>query len=139
MAVGRLTKAAQETAVGEGLAVGCLALEVIAVTAEKMAVEFAFRRAWRDWEWSSPFPAIHASHARNDLLRILRASPRRRGAIIAAWSSGRVYEPHLRGDWNLAEAGEILESATGVPLRGWMELARAFTEDLGDHKVWRAA
>ena len=137
MAADRLTKAQQETAVGEGLAVGCLAIGVIAVTSEKMAVELAFVRAWREWAWSSPFPVIHATHARNDLLRILHASPRRRGSVLAGWSSDREHQPYLPVDWGVDEAGESLESWTGVPLQGWVELARAFVEDLGEAKVRR--
>lgn len=133
----QLTKAAQETAVGEGLAVGCLALGVVAVTAEKMAVEFAFRRAWSGWGWSPGFRAVNVSHERNDLLRILHASPRRRGSFIAEWSSGREHEPRLRGDWDLEASGAALEDTTGVPLDGWIELARYFVDDLGENKIRR--
>ncbi|MGB6161548.1 MAG: hypothetical protein WCF33_21580 [Pseudonocardiaceae bacterium] len=138
MAADRLTKAQQETSVGEGLAVGCLAIGVLAVTSEKMAVELAFVRAWRKWAWSSRFPTIHATHARNDLLRILHDSPRRRRSVLAEWSSDHMYQPYLREDWEVEEASESLESWTGVPLRGWVELARAFVEDLGEAKIWHA-
>lgn len=137
MAADRLTKAQQETSVGEGLAVGCLTIGVVAVTSKKMEVEFAFIRAWRGWAWSSHFPAVHATHARNDLLRILHASPRRRGPVLAEWSSDREYQPYLREGWEVAEAGKSLESWTGVPLQDWAELARTFAEDLGKANVRR--
>lgn len=41
----RLTKTQQETAVGEGLAVGVLAIGVEAVTTSRMTVDSAFRAA----------------------------------------------------------------------------------------------
>jgi len=124
-----LTKVDQETAVGQGLAVGCLALGVTAVTSKKMSVEFAFIRAWRDWTWAPRFPRIRADLERNDILRIIHASPRRRGGYIAEWSVGRDLEPLLRGDRDVDEAGTQLEIASGVPLSGWVELARTFTND----------
>ena len=125
---------------GEGLAVGCLALGIAAVTSGKTAVESAFRRAWRQWAWSSQFPAIHASLTRNDLLPILRNSSRRRRRVIAEWSStGPEYQPRLREPWdNIEEAAEDLPTFTSVPLQGWVELARVFIEDLGENKVRRA-
>jgi hypothetical protein len=134
-----MTKAQQETAVGEGLAVGCLALGIASVTSNKMDVEFAFRHAWRDWQWAYLFPVVHASISRNDLLRIVRASPRRRGAIVAEWDMGRVLTPILNfDDESLKGAGALLETSTGVPFQGWLSLARAFTDDLGEDKVQRA-
>jgi hypothetical protein len=39
-----MTKATQETAAGEGLAVGCLALGVTAVTSARMDVDLSFSR-----------------------------------------------------------------------------------------------
>lgn len=122
-----LSKARQETAVGEGLAIGCRALGFTAVTSNKMAVEFAFVRAWRDWRYASTFRVVHATHARNDLLRILHASSNRRGVIVADWSCGRYYEPRLRGDWDVEECASLVERGTDVPLDGWIDLARAFT------------
>lgn len=50
-----MTKAMQETTVGEGLALGCLSLGIIAVTSNKMDVEFAFGRAWRNWPQADRF------------------------------------------------------------------------------------
>lgn len=135
----QLTKAQQETAVGEGLAVGCLALGITAVTSNKMAVEFAFIRAWREWAWALLFPVVHASHGRNDLLRILCASPRRRGAFVAEWSSEGTWVPLLRGGLNVDEAGDLLQGSTGVPPIGWTDLAQAFVDDLGTNEVHGAS
>ncbi|MEO8136172.1 MAG: hypothetical protein ABI831_19625 [Betaproteobacteria bacterium] len=133
-----LTKAKQETAVGQGLAVGCLALGVTAVTSKKMSVEMAFIRAWRDWPQARHFPTIRADLERNDILPIIHDSPRRRGGYIAEWAVGRTLEPLLRGDWDVDEAGAQLEIASDVPLEGWIELARAFTDDLDQNELIRS-
>ena len=39
------TKARQEIDLGEGLAIGCLALGAAAITSTKQAIELSFRRA----------------------------------------------------------------------------------------------
>lgn len=38
--------------------------------------------------------------------------------------------PYIAETWSVEDAGEILEGSTGVPLAGWVELARAFVDDL---------
>ena len=42
-----MTKAAQETYVGAGLAVGLLATDVVEVSANRMSTDVAFTGAWR--------------------------------------------------------------------------------------------
>jgi hypothetical protein len=69
-----MTKAAQESVLGEGLALGLVALGVDSVNGSTMSVEFAFQRAWRDWTHCVIFPAVHAHLKRNDLLRIIGTS-----------------------------------------------------------------
>ena len=125
---------------GEGLAIGCLEHGVVSVTSTKMTLEFAFMRAWRDWRWASTFPVVRASLERNDLLRILHDSERRRGSIVAAWSCGRRMEPHLRMDgWDINDGAEVLQAECGVPLSGWSDLASVFVADLGEDNVTRSA
>jgi hypothetical protein len=51
----------------------------------------------------------------------------------------RWYEPYLRSDWTIEEAGESLADNTGVGLDAWTELARLFIERLGPDKVSYAA
>lgn len=80
-----MTKAAHETAAGEGLALGLVALDVDSLNGSKTSVEFAFQRAWRDWTHRSRFPAVHADVARNDLLRIIDKSEGRRSAHLSEW------------------------------------------------------
>jgi len=59
--------------------------------------------------------------------------------MLAAWECGRVYEPYLRSNWTIEEAGESLAENTGVGLEAWLELARLFVERLGQDKVSYAA
>jgi hypothetical protein len=124
-----MTPTQQQTAVGEGLAIGCLALSVTGFTSAKMTVTFAFRHAWNRWTETASFPSIHAELSRNDILRILNMSERRRGSLVAAWDcSGREYQPYLwQDDWNVEESAEVLEETCGIPLKGWVNLAEVFT------------
>ena len=58
----KLSKATQETSVGEGLALGCIALGVSSVMGSKMDVESGFRHAWSNWSYRSLFPTIRGRH-----------------------------------------------------------------------------
>lgn len=124
----QMTKAAQQTYVGEGLAIGCLALGVVAIVSDKMDVEFSFRHAWRNWSHASRFPQVRASAERDDIMRILDSSLGRRGAHLAQWVvTGPEFEPSLRQDWEFDEFREHLAEFSGVGLDGWVDLARTFT------------
>jgi len=125
-----MTKAAQETAVGEGLALGLVALGVDSFNGSKMSVEFAFQRAWRNWPHRGRFPAVHADVALNDLLRIIGKSEGRRSAHLSGWAAQWPFVAYVREDWKVEEVGELLESSSGVALNAWIELARAFIDDL---------
>ncbi len=125
-----MTKAAQETAVGEGLALGLVALDVGSFNGSKVSVEVAFQRAWRDWSHRARFPVVHTDVARNDLLRIIRKSGGRRSPQLSGWASQWPFVPYVHEDWELEGVGELLESSSGVPLTAWIELARAFIDDL---------
>lgn len=134
-----LSTAVQEKTIGEGLAIGCLGLGVVAVLSDKMRVEFAFSRAWRSWRFATTFPQVHVSIQRNDILRILHRSEGRRGPL-AAWRCGTYLEPFIWIDgWDTADVSEILLSACGVPEAGWNDLATAFVADMGDDLVVRSA
>lgn len=132
-----MTKAQQETMVGEGLAVGVLSLGVVAVTSNRLAVSSAFARAWRSWAHSGRIPSVRVDLAREDIFRILGASSGRRGPITADWSTGGEYVPNLLPDWSLEEAGDHIGEAAGVPHAAWVNLARAFVADLGEDAVRR--
>jgi hypothetical protein len=133
-----MTKAQQETAVGEGLAVGVLAVGVEAVTSSKVSVEFAFRRVWRDWPPRSLFGQVRADVERDSIIRILRDSEDRRGSYVAYWTfDGPEYVPVLRQDWRVEECGDAIAEGSGVPFAQWVELAEAFVTALGEDEVRR--
>ena len=102
-------------------------------------MELAFRKPWRDWAWASRFPMVRASVHRDDVVRILGKSARRQGSIVALWEmSGPWFEPLLRHDGDVEEAGDHMAEWIGVPLEGWVQLAQAFVDRLGDGSVQRS-
>lgn len=133
------SKSQQEIALGEGLAVGCLAVGIAAFTSRASAVDAAFRQTWRDWSWSPLFPLIQATLSKNDLRQVLSLSSRRRGPIVAEWACGREFKPVLLGDHDVKEAAVLLEEMYEVPLEGWTELAWAFVENFDANLVQRSA
>lgn len=109
------TKARQEIDLGEGLAIGCLALGAAAITSAKQAIELSFRRAWRAWPHTTRFPQVHAGPQRDDIWRILGASAGRKHSYLAEWvATGPELEPRVRQDWGLDEIGEQLADNTGI-------------------------
>lgn len=126
------SKAQQETALGEGLAIGTLALGVESVPSDKLAIEFAFRHAWPRWEHNYKFPVVKANLDRTDILRILHDAEGRRGAYVASWATDRrTFEPYLRQDWPIEEAAESVGEDYGVNLSGWTALAGSWLTDMG--------
>ncbi|GAB3049616.1 hypothetical protein GCM10027053_05460 [Intrasporangium mesophilum] len=64
----KLTKDQQRRLVAEGLAIGCVALGVQAVSANKLSVEFALSHAMRHWSIAERFPALRG-HGADEFLR----------------------------------------------------------------------
>lgn len=129
------SKAQQETAVGQGLAVGCLALGVVAVTADKLTVELAFARAWRAW----PSAAVPG---RTDVARRQRppANPqverwpqRRRHRLVGnrPGSGSRSWVPASKTSAMQA----TLAVGTDVPPAEWASLAHGFVTALGSAHI----
>ncbi len=114
----KLSKADQETAVGQGLALGCVALEGESFNTAKMTVELAFVHAWRSWSSRSHFPAVRAKLSRNDLLRIISKSPRRRSTHLTGWSNEWPFVPFISEHWSIKDVAELLEGQTKVPSPG---------------------
>lgn len=125
-----LSKAGQHKLVGEGLAVGLLALNVEALSINRHLVESAFDRAWRGWSCSGRFPQVRAGTETSDIVAILRSSARRKGPHIATWSTEGEYTPRLCGNWTLDRAGSAVGRSAGVTHRQWLELARGFAARL---------
>lgn len=130
-----LTRARQQTEIGEGLAVGCLVAGVHAISTAA-ALDAALVRALEPWPWAARYPAVRRTPRLDD---VLRRSVGRRASHIARWSaSGGQFVPQLCDDeWNLTSACVQLEDTTAVPARRWCELAQAFLGGLDEALVWR--
>lgn len=127
---GKPSKAAQQTAIGQGLAVGCLMLGHTNLPSQKTNIEFAFRKAWRDWPHAGQFPQVRSSVERDDIMRILHDSAGRRRPIVAYWEVRRSLQPVLASGFDLEDASDLLVSFYSLPIDAWQQLARAFTDDL---------
>ncbi|QFZ18507.1 hypothetical protein [Saccharothrix syringae] len=135
---GKPSKADQETAVAAGLAAGCINLGISAVTSAVGDLESAFRRAWQSWPPAVRFPAVRPDMTNKVLVRIMHASPRRRGAVVAEWQpDGPWWIPTWRFDADLYDPGEMLEENTGLPSADWTELAERFAGHLDEDQVRR--
>jgi hypothetical protein len=131
-----LNRTAQHKIVGEGLAVGLLALGVEAVTINGPVVEAAFRNAWRSWAQRDRFPLVHVDAGRSDILSILQSSGRRKGVRVAEWSCAGEYRPLLRIASSVEWAGRRAGGPAGVTHGQWLALATVFAgrldRDLGE-------
>ena len=130
------SRSRQHKTVGEGLAVGLLALGVDAVTINERLVQTAFDRAWEKWTRGSRFPAVRTGPGGNDIVAILRGSARRRGPHIADWSCDGEYVPKLRVDRTVDAAARAVGKQSGVTYEQWLELATGsaahLNTDLGE-------
>jgi hypothetical protein len=125
-----MTKARQETIVGEGFALGCVIVGRESFNGQKMSIEFAFEHAWRDWPFAARFPAVRADAQRNSLIGIIDRSPRRRSSCLAGWASEWPFTPYIEESWSPAEVADLLAHECGVPEKGWRELAQLFLDHL---------
>ncbi|MFY1596016.1 hypothetical protein [Micromonospora sp. WMMD737] len=135
----KLTDADQLNLVGDGLAVGCLDLGVTAITTNTQTLDQSFRHAWRNFPLAAKaFPHVKASLARCDIQRILRDSPRRKGARVEWHQSTVWWEPHLRASYDdIDEVAESIADLDGIPRDQWLQLARPFVDKLGDECIRR--
>ncbi|MGW3788452.1 hypothetical protein ACWD5Z_27995 [Micromonospora chokoriensis] len=126
------TQAVQQTEVGDGLALGVLAVGVDSVPRDKMAIELAFRRAWRKWPHASTYPAIKAGPSFDDIyIQILLRSERRRWGCTVWRNEGNRLYPELVGEsWTFEDGMELHVRASGVPEAGWRQLAELFLDSL---------
>jgi hypothetical protein len=130
------TRAGQYKTVGEGLAVGLLALGVEAITINEWLVRRAFDRAWQKWAPRARFPAIRSGFENCDIVLILRGSARRKGPHVAVWGYEGEYTPKLCVDRTIDGAGDAVGWRAGVTYEEWVELGTGFVahlkEDLGE-------
>ena len=124
-----MSKATEQTALGQGLALGARMLSVDSVMANKMNLELDFRRAWRDWPYRSRFPLIKAGPHSDDLLIVLHASGRRPRSKFAYWESEWPFIPVLEfDDWTYEEVAAIITAA--VPAVAWRDLVELWLKDM---------
>lgn len=127
------SKVQQQTAIGEGLAIACLALGVDEVPNNKLDLEFAFRHAWRAWPHRQKFPHVSANLERTDVLRILGDADGRRSAFVATWTTDyRAWFPDVKQDgWGWEELADNAGSNFGVDLHGWLAIAGPWLKHMG--------
>ncbi len=131
------TKDQQVKAVVIGMALGVLAQGVDAVTSDKMSLEFAFNRAWRNWAQARHFPSIKGHDPGNLFWIGLDKSERRSGAC-AAWERGRWCAPYITyDDWTVEEALDLHADANVTAL-DWIELGRLVVEYFEPEKLRRS-
>lgn len=100
-------------------------LGVAGLPGKKGELELDFRRAWRTWKYAVRYPAVKADFDRDDVFRIIYASPRRRGAVVAHWEGLWPFAPVLRVEgWTPEEIAESIDER--VPAQAWSELVRTW-------------
>lgn len=126
-----MSKPVQQTAVGEGFALGCVALGCESFNDQKLSIELAFAHAWRRWPYSSRFPAVRG----DDIIGIIGKSPRRRSAHLSGWANEWPFEPYIADGWDAVDVADLLASEAEIPLAGWRDLAQTFFERLSGTKM----
>ncbi|MFM9378075.1 hypothetical protein [Gordonia sp. VNK21] len=120
------TKDQQVKAIVIGMALGVLAQDVDAVTSNKMSLEFAFNRAWRNWPAARRFPNVNGNHPGNLFWIGLDKSERRAGGY-AAWKLDRWCKPYINYDRTVGEALDH-HATTDVTVQQWIDLGRSFVD-----------
>jgi len=117
-----MTKASDQTVLGQGLALGTIMLGVDSVMAQKQRLELDFRRAWRAWPHRDKFSQIKAGPESDDLLHILNASGRSPRSKFAFWASEWPFIPVLEFEhWSYKDVAESIDDT--IPAEAWRELA----------------
>lgn len=119
-----LTKAQQETALGEGLALGAMILGVDAVNGNKTTLELDFRAAWRAWPHSSKLPAIDAGPSKDSLFPVLRKSVGRSTHHVAEWHGTWPFVPVILQDWTVNELADSIHE--DITADSWRDLVKAW-------------
>lgn len=133
----RRTKDQQVKEVVEGLALGVLAQGVVAVTSNKMKLEFGFNHAWRRWASARVFPSIKG-HDPGSLFWLGMIKSERRQGVRAAWESDRWTMPYVTlEDWTVEETLD-LHADEEVRVADWIELGRLFVEYFKPDEVQRS-
>lgn len=123
------SKQQQVNEVVEGLGVGLVAVGRTRVSTSKLALEFAFAHAWRQWPGAGDYPAFgRAVKADNEFWIGVGRSERRTRARVLWQDRGSEYEiAFLPSDYTAEEAAESVSSR---PLDEWIALALPFVSHL---------
>lgn len=124
----RQTKDQQIKHVVEGMALGVLAQGVVAVTSQKMEIEFAFNRAWSVWSRAPRYPSI-TGHDPGNLFWIGVGKSETRIGVRAAWDRTRWTEPYLIPEGWTAADGLDLHADERASEEDWKELGRLFVSE----------
>lgn len=119
----------QQVVVGQGLALGCLALGTATVRGTRQQVQGALMAAWKSWSGAGAFPGVRADFKHNDALALLQVKPGTGGAV-AGWRVHPGATAVLATGWALEAAGEHLAEHSGVDVDAWVALAWVFTQAL---------
>lgn len=128
------TKDQQVKHVVQGVAIATLAHGVAALTSEKMALEFASNRAWREWPEAANFPSIRG-HDPGNLFWIGIGRSLRRVGAIAAWDQQQRTIPYLVIDtWSVEDCLAHHADERGS-VTAWRELGRLFVADFKPDQI----
>ena len=131
-----ITPARQRNAISEGMALGLCMRERYRFRHDKLRVDLAFERAWRDWPYRQRFSQVDT-----DLRKgmggslVMTHANETKSTYVFFWD---YHGPDLiiygrTGDWetdNPEDVAYAVKMIDGdVPLAGWVRLADSFLED----------
>jgi hypothetical protein len=130
--------ARQRNAVSQGIAFGFCILGRYEFKFDKLRIDLAFERAWREWpdRYKSQFSQVNTDLSKGtDAVWVMTHADERKQVTPLFWDwSGRSLTIYQRGnDWDSDDPRDVeyaLKMIDGdVPLEGWVSLARAFLND----------
>lgn len=119
-----LSKAHQQTILGEGLALGAVLSGLDSLTGNPTTLKLDFRAAWRAWPHASRLPVIKAGPSQDDVLHILGKSSRRSTMHVAEWHGSWPFVPVILQDWSSDELAESIHE--DIPAESWRDLVRTW-------------
>ncbi|WP_422748016.1 hypothetical protein ACN27E_07920 [Mycobacterium sp. WMMD1722] len=135
----RLSASQQRNGVSEGIALGFCILGRTEFRFDKLRIDLAFERAWRDWpdRYRSQYPQVSTDlrNGSDAVWKMLHASHRSRVfALYWDWESpGPITIYARQDDWDPEDPDDVdfaVSVISGdVPADGWVLLARTFLED----------
>jgi hypothetical protein len=132
-----ITPTRQRNSVSQGIGLGLLLQGISELPADKVKLDLAITRAWRNWEFKDRFPQVATDLRKGmDGVRVLtRAGERRQGFLLWWTVDESAWVMVLRQpDWDPTDEGDLdfaLEMLDGdVSAEGWRSLARGMLDAL---------